>query len=378
MRKHSTLAALLLAFALLGAACTSNDSDSDTNDSTVAANETASDSTTGDDSAVDSGSDLEQATPASWEKITAPRPCACSDGSAFHFWVRKADPSKVLFYLSGGGACFSEETCITDPTYTTELSTNTEPDDGIFSDAPDNPFSDYSIVAVPYCTGDVHLGSVSHAYGEGPNAVIRHVGAINGVTALTTTAALFPDAEQVVVAGSSAGGASSPLYAGLAFDFYPEADIVTISDGAGGYPASPAISKAIGSLWGITNGIPAWPNASPVDSDAWTLPGLAVEANKHSSNIRFVRIDFAEDEVQEDFTALAGLGDDPLIATLQGNEEMIRSSGATVFSWIAAGDDHTVLPNDLVFSEQGTDQSLLDWISAILNGEEVENYVATS
>lgn len=377
MRKFSTLIALLLACALLGTSCTSDDNNSESSGSATDIQATTSDDAT-IDAAAKSGSEVDQATPASWEKITAPRPCACSDGSAFHFWIRKANPSKVLFYLSGGGACFSEETCITDPTYTTELSSNSEPDGGIFSDSSDNPFADYSIVAVPYCTGDVHLGSVSHAYGEGPNSVIRHVGAINGVTALTTMAALFPDAEHVVVAGSSAGGASSPLYAGLAVDFYPEADIVTISDGAGGYPASPAISKAIGSLWGITNGIPAWPNAAPVDSDAWTLPGLAIEANKHAPDIRFVRIDFAEDEVQEEFTSLAGLGEDPLITTLQGNEEMIRSSGATVLSWIAAGNEHTVLHNDLVFSEQGADGSLMDWITAILNGDEVENYVAAS
>lgn len=371
MKKLVMLLALVLSIALISASCTSDDNASNENgNSSEVTTEPVepSASSDGDDS-------FQQGTPASWEKITAPRPCACSDGSAFHFWVRKADPSKVLFYLSGGGACFSEETCISEPTYTTNLSGDTEPDEGIFSSHPDNPFADYSIVAVPYCTGDVHLGSQIHSYGEGAGSDIRHVGAINGVTALTTTAALFPDAEQVVVAGSSAGGAGSPLYAGLATDFYPDADIVTISDGAGGYPASPAISKAIGSLWGIPNAIPLWPGASPADSDAWTLPGLAVEANKHDPEIRFVRVDFDQDEVQEEFTAISGLGDDPLMVSLQGNEELIRSSGATVMSWIAAGNEHTVLPHDLVFDVTSDDLTLIDWLTAILNGEEVDNYV---
>ena len=37
--------------------------------------------------------------------------CQCSDGSAFSFWVREANPDKVVFYLQDGGACFSAETC---------------------------------------------------------------------------------------------------------------------------------------------------------------------------------------------------------------------------------------------------------------------------
>jgi hypothetical protein len=37
--------------------------------------------------------------------------CQCSDGSQYSFWVRKADPNKVLFYFRAGGACFTAETC---------------------------------------------------------------------------------------------------------------------------------------------------------------------------------------------------------------------------------------------------------------------------
>ena len=29
--------------------------------------------------------------------------CVCADGSDFAFWERRADPTKVVFYLDGGG-----------------------------------------------------------------------------------------------------------------------------------------------------------------------------------------------------------------------------------------------------------------------------------
>ena len=46
-----------------------------------------------------------------WEEVVPGGDCQCSDGSAFSFWVREADPAKVVVFLQGGGACFSAETC---------------------------------------------------------------------------------------------------------------------------------------------------------------------------------------------------------------------------------------------------------------------------
>ena len=321
------------------------------------------------------GDSAPESAAATWEKITAPRPCACSDGSEFHYWIRRADPEKVLFYLNGGGACFSKETCFTDPSFVADLSDDQTLSDGIFDTAdPNNPLVDYSMITVPYCTGDLHLGTVVHDYGSGDEpAPVRHVGAINATNALTTAAALFPDARTVVVAGGSAGAASSPLYAGLAADIFPNAEIINIADAAGGYPDNPMVTKAIGSLWGITDMIPTWQGAAPVDSEAWSLPGMTVQAAKHAPRIRFVRIDHASDEVQEQFNQLAALTDAPLIKSIAANEQTIRESGADVNVWIADGTDHTIL-GDADFYDAAIDgRSLPVWIANLLNGDQVED-----
>jgi hypothetical protein len=63
-----------------------------------------------DDTGAGSGDDR-SADAADWEQIVPGGDCQCSDGSEFSFWVRKANPERVLLYLHAGGACFSAETC---------------------------------------------------------------------------------------------------------------------------------------------------------------------------------------------------------------------------------------------------------------------------
>ena len=107
-----------------------------------------------------------------WERLVPGGDCQCADGSEFNFWVRKANPKKVVFYLQDGGACFSAETC--DPT--ARRMTSTRPaspegpagEGGIFAFADErNPFADYSVVYVPtaraMCTSAPPPGSTPPA-----------------------------------------------------------------------------------------------------------------------------------------------------------------------------------------------------------------------
>ncbi|MEZ5321221.1 MAG: pectin acetylesterase-family hydrolase [Microthrixaceae bacterium] len=310
---------------------------------------------------------------ASWRKLVAPNPCGCSDGSPFHFWVHRGDPSKVLFFLDGGGACFSRATCGPDqPTYTRNLTGNTSPTDsgGIFDlENPKNPFRDFSIVRVPYCTGDVHLGDAVHDYGDG--VVIRHRGNVNAGTALTTTAALFPDAEQVVVAGESAGSAGSPLYAGLAHDAFPDAAISLVADGSAAYPGTEGITLAIGSLWGVTNAIPTWPETAGRPTRDFSLPGLFGYAKRHDPTLRVATINHAYDRTQEEFTRAAGFGDTDLLKLIDDNIAQIKADGVTVHDWVAPGRAHTIIGTSGFYTARVNGVALVDWLGDFVSGKDV-------
>ena len=85
---------------------------------------------------------------AGWEKIVPGGDCECADGSEFAFWERQADPTKVVFFLDGGGACFDATTCAFTPPHRREANydwnvggEDPAQDGGIFDFArADNPF----------------------------------------------------------------------------------------------------------------------------------------------------------------------------------------------------------------------------------------------
>lgn len=312
----------------------------------------------------------------------APPECACSDGSPYHYWIRRADPERVVFFLEGGGACFSAATCgPASPTFKRNLSDGADvaagaPASGGIFDLADgrNPFADWSMVFVPYCTGDLHLGSTTQDYGEG--VVIQHNGGVNGRTALAAMAVEFPDARELVVAGSSAGSAGAPLYAGLAHDLLPTADVTLLADGSGAYPDDVGITAAIGALWGAFDDLPTWPERTGPPPGDWSLPRLFVQAGRHVPDLRVATINNAYDDVQARFSALIGRSGD-LLAMIEANNELIEAEGVEVRSWVGSGTGHTVLGLDAFYDDAVDGTVLRDWVAAVVVGEDVDDVRCT-
>jgi hypothetical protein len=265
--------------------------------------------------------------------------CECADGSEFSFWERRADPTKVVLFLEGGGACWDAETCA----FTTEDSTtytwNTTNEDrafrgGIFDRAnPDNPFADYSFIFVPYCTGDVHLGDVTREYS--PELIVEHNGFVNSTAALTYLVENYPDATQVVVAGESAGAVAAPVYGGLVADLLSDAQVTVFADGSGAYPDDPDVNVEILGQWGIFETMPDRDVNEGLTARDWGIPRFWVQAGLHDPDIVLARFDFAYDEVQTFFMDLAGLDTSDLAASMEANETAIEAAGVTQHSYTA-------------------------------------------
>lgn len=336
----------------------------------------------GDDSSDDEGAaDTTEAAPVEaldWEQHVPGGDCQCGDGGEFSFYSRVADPEKVLLFFQGGGACFSPETCNPqDPSYlTVATGAQAESNSGVFAlDNPDNPFRDWSMVFVPYCTGDIHLGDNTNTYG--PGVTVNHKGYVNAKAAFDHMVEAFPDAAEVFVTGSSAGGVPSPLFGGLASDEYPDADITVLADASGVYADNPPVNEAIGTLWGTFNNIPDWPELEGREPADYSIPGLFVDSGLHDPDIRFARYDNAYDEVQQSFSSLAGLGDGDLLSIIQANEVAIEEGGVPVASYIAPGTDHTILGYDGMYDLEVDGVSFLDWLTDYVAGEDVPDVACT-
>jgi hypothetical protein len=309
-----------------------------------------------------------------WESFDPGPGAVCADGSQPRFLERIVDPTRVVLYFEGGGACFSEATCAFDgpdrsyaPTsdYTAASMSFRG---GLFDfDNPENPLADYSWVYVPYCTGDLHLGDMTRTYGD--DLVIEHKGGVNARLALEHLVERFPDASELVVTGVSAGSVPTPLYAGILADELPEARIVTLGDGSGSYPDDPVLNGYLGSLWGTMNTVPEWPETADLSVRDWSVPGLYVYAGRHAPDVTFARFDFAYDEAQAFYGELVGVGADDLVTLIDEVEAGIEAEGVPLASYTAPGTEHTLLWRDLLYELEVDGVRLIDWITQLVEGE---------
>ena len=313
-----------------------------------------------------------------WRRVVPGGDCQCSDGSTFSYWIRKANPKKVVFYLQGGGACFSAKTCARgSELYRPNLRSDDGPTGqaGMFDLADKrNPFADYSIVYVPYCTGDVHLGNTTTKYA--PGLTVRHKGYVNGTAALDRMTATFPDATNVAVLGESAGSIAAPLYAGLASDRLPKARITVLADGSGSYPDVPAFNKII-AAWGAGNALPGWAKSAGRSAKRWSFPGFFIQSGRHNPKIVFARHDHAYDEVQELWYPLVGVPAKDLLSLIDANEAQIEAAGVDLVSYVAPGAEHTALSDGTLYTEEVDGRPLHEWVTRLLTGGPVDDVHCT-
>jgi hypothetical protein len=316
-----------------------------------------------------------------WEKVVPGGDCACADASEFNFWVRDADPSRVVLFLEGGGACFDATTCAFTNTGSTTYDWNISPDDdpavkrGIVDlDNAENPFAGDSIVYVPYCTGDIHLGNKISEYS--PELTVNHVGFVNGLAALDHLRHAFPAATEVVVVGESAGAIAAPLYGGIVSDLLPDAHVTVFSDGSGGYPIDQD-GSVFDALWGSFANLPDWDVNEGVTASDLSAPQFWIQAGLHDPSMTMSRFDFAYDAVQTAFMQLTGADTSDVGATMIANEQAIEAVGVVQHSFTAPGDSHTLVLSDGFYEMEVDGVRLVDWVTDVVAGEDVPDVACT-
>jgi len=196
-----------------------------------------------------------------WNQIAAHDETACSDDSDFSFWFHPADTERVVIYFQGGGACWAGELCALDrsPTYDHTVDESDLPgNQGIFDrDNPENPVGTWSVLFIPYCTGDVHLGTQTATYKVAANDSrpartfeIQHRGVGNVEAALGWMYDRITAPTVVLVTGVSAGAIGSAYHAPSVAEHYTEARVVQIGDAAGAY-RSPTVPSLL-DRWGAS------------------------------------------------------------------------------------------------------------------------------
>jgi hypothetical protein len=153
-----------------------------------------------------------------------PAGALCRDGSKAGYFYRKGDDNLMIF-LNGSGACTDSFFCGITPrnvgeSFTAETffaasgnllagpdpTRQTPPNEGILKRDTRNPVANWSMIFVPYCTGDVHAGSKPNATVTGITGMQQFVGYTNLGLFLSSFGPSFPDTQRVLLAGTGAGG----------------------------------------------------------------------------------------------------------------------------------------------------------------------------
>ena len=315
--------------------------------------------------------------PPVWKAVIPGGDTRCSDGSEYRFFVRENDPERLLFYLQGGGACWSRSTC--DPsssTYNRNLADFESIDEGriqgIFDfERPENPFRYYSAVFVPYCTGDVHLGDFDRDYPgtDGSSLKIYHRGFANAMAAVDHAVELFDQLETIFVSGSSAGAIPSPYYAVKLAERYPGATVAQLGDGAGGYGRSVSQLDNWGTLPYLTQ-TPAFAHLTAASMDNQQL---YIAAGKAYPEFRLARYDHEEDGTQKSFLALAGTPVNSLRPSLIANNDDIRAEVTSFRAFIDCGNSHTSLGNPRFYTASVCGTAFRDWVADLAEHEPVQD-----
>jgi hypothetical protein len=287
----------------------------------------------------------------------AAKQAICLRGDQYQVEVHHGTTNKVLLYLEGGGACWNNQTCWVTPL--AKLTAVPLFGAGILLfDNPDNPFHDWNVVYAPYCDGSVFGGDNLADYDGKPT---YHHGLQNVSAAVALMREQFPDPEQIVVAGSSAGGYGTYAGYGVTRVAYPDAPIAVIDDSGPGLqdPDDPVSSQERLDNWKYQQSIPA--SCTKCSTQLTYLTEWAIERDLtlrvgYFSNLR--------DSVIRGFLGLMPDAYESLLRTVTGD---IRTRQPERFKrFFVQGESHTIYELPTFYTTEINGTSLRDWTADLL------------
>lgn len=177
-----------------------------------------------------------------------PEGAICSDGSRYHAVFRKGTKNKLLIVLDGGGVMFDKMSAAypSGDTYVEgtlafydaycKPSKNAYARLGLFHEKfKRSPFYDWTLLYVPYATGDFHGGAGKFTYEDkdGNEKTFYAYGNINLHKSIDFIKQFCPDPDQLTVLGCSAGGFGTAFVGNDVLECFPNCkDCTCIVDGA--------------------------------------------------------------------------------------------------------------------------------------------------
>jgi hypothetical protein len=308
---------------------------------------------------------------------------------AFSFWAKRGTSKNLVVFFEGGGACWDNLTC-TFPIgsglpasapqfYVPAISPLVNPAayDGVFKDDPANPVRDWSFVYIPYCTGDLHIGSTKKQYFNAGHPFlpasffIEHRGFDNFMVVLDWIGKNFDAPKNILVTGSSAGGYGASANFPWIAETFPNAHMYVVADASQGV-STPAFDAG-------NPGRNSWnPNLAPwvfgdgawKGSDLLRVPAAAyphAKVSQFTTNLDGVQIGFYG--VMKQFYGPGGPCPNPVV---DWNNQMLDTLGEYADEvdnfrfYVADGTYHTIMRSPAFYTEASGGIPYSRWVAAML------------
>lgn len=316
-----------------------------------------------------------------WNTLKPGGETMCARGTEYEFHVRPASSEKILVVLFGGGACWDAKSCDTSNrlmVHRLGQGLGIADFDGILNfKHPENPFKDYTIIAVPYCTGDVHLGNRDVMYtketadGKVEEFTVHHRGKINTFSVINWIETNIKVPKEIFVSGFSAGAIASPFYASYLAQHYRNARVTSLSDDSGSFNETIA-QAGDPSQWGLPNTLNTFPGWEKLRSTSG-FDEFVMLASKSAENLKLFQVNHAFDQVQAANIKLTSIQDPDVYALIQETGKNIKADVPHFKSYLTGGNKHTSIQLYSFYGYQSNGIRLRDWVADIAIGKEVDN-----
>jgi hypothetical protein len=190
----------------------------------------------------------------------------CNDGSpsGYYFAPSRANSTKWIVYLEGGGLCYDYETCKKRPEQL--ISSTAWPKtlgaQGLFGVEPSNNFSDFNKVIIIYCTSDLYTGTKPSS--ADPALKFNFLGSHVVPAFLFEKSAALQAATEVLFTGGSAGGIGTFMNYEIVKRSLPHAHVRALPD-AGWFLTTmkPYSKKAVPVGTQLEKGMALWKGTPP-------------------------------------------------------------------------------------------------------------------
>lgn len=308
-----------------------------------------------------------------WIQITPGGETICGHGAPYSFYYHEGAGQDLLIDFQGGGMCWNAQTCNVSTTTFDDWVSPSDPSDnpdlfpvGVTNlYTPDNPFVDYDMVFVDYCTGDMHTGNNVQGYDyNGTWFDVKHKGAVNAATVLNWVYTNFTTVDSVFVTGCSAGAIGAAYWSADIKSHYPDTRVTLVGDSGGGWRN---IASGTWNLWGT--------NYQDTTGDALSIQQFYVGAAQ--AGVRIAEYNSANDETQNFFNYV-GFSGVRYADALRANLSDISASVDSFRYYTQGGELHCIIPRTEFYDYATNGVRVRDWFADLAAGEPVSNVVCTA